>query len=119
MNPDIAIPVLVAVLFLAATLAFVVLDRREERKYEPRHHHPAGPRHAFADDRDVTDPDGDQFVDELHHDWWRESAPSPARLADAHGRRVRPDRRRVRGEVRAGRQTERPARNPRGVTGVR
>ena len=75
MNPDIAIPVLVAVLFLAATLAFVVLDRREERKYEPRHHHPAGPRHAFADDRDVTDPDGEQFVDDLHHDWWAEPAP--------------------------------------------
>lgn len=62
---------------VAATLTFVWLDRLDERKHEPKHAHPPGGRHAFADPRDATDPDGEQYAAELHQDWWRDPAPAP------------------------------------------
>ena len=70
-----AVAVCLLMIFVAITGIFILWQRTENAlyAYEPRHH----ARRAFADPADVTDPDGEQYIAELHHE------PHPYLLASA------------------------------------
>ena len=63
-----AVPVCIVMIFTAIVLHFVIAGRMDKARYAPRHTRAPGPRHAFADPADVTGPDGELFVVELHHE---------------------------------------------------
>ena len=61
-----AVAVCLLMIFVAITGIFILWQRTENAlyAYEPRHH----ARRAFADPADVTEPDGEQYIAELHHE---------------------------------------------------